>query len=76
MPIEYALPEKDDPDFQEKLLIALRGIVDDINRPSKNFTPIKLPEDGNQHGDMFYDSEENKLKVITPEGVRVVTFDP
>lgn len=75
MPIEYALPEKDDPQFQEKLLIALRNITDELNRPARTFTPIKPPEDGNQHGDVFFDTNDNKLKVVTPNGTQVVKYE-
>ena len=75
MALEFNLPNPGDPDFESKIVNALRILFEEADRQSKNFPPINTPEDGNQVGDVWYDEATGKLNVYTDAGVQIVKYE-
>jgi len=76
MPQEFNLPDRDDPDFGEKVVQAIKLLYEEGDKHSKNFTPISEPLDGNQVGDVFFDQDSGKLRIVTDDGIKTVSLDP
>lgn len=72
---EFNIPDKDDPEFNSKVGTLIRSLYDLIDKPSKNFSPIKDPLDGNQVGDVYFDQVSGKLKVVTEGGTQIIKFE-
>lgn len=75
MSLEFNLPDPGDPDFESKVVGALRILFELIDRQSKNFPPIDTPLDGNQVGDIWFDAGTGKLNAYTSEGVKVIKYE-
>lgn len=72
---EYNYPEPSDPDFNKKVIDLLRQVFDKQESDIQSFNPINSP-DQTKDGQMFYDGTTNRLKFVTPAGVKTLTFDP
>lgn len=72
----YNFPDKDDPDFADKLVLAIQDLFDQNEGKVKQLPPISNPEEGLQVGAMWYDIDSDTVKVNTPTGIKTITFDP
>lgn len=72
---EFNLPDKDDPDFADKVVGLIRQLFEGSEKNIQNFTPISNPEEGTQIGSMWYDRDSDKITVVTPSGIRTLKFD-
>lgn len=72
---DYNFPDKDDPDFSDKLSLALKDLFDKADSNVKNFSPISSPEEGLQIGSIWFDETDEKLKVNTSSGVKVLKYE-
>lgn len=73
--IRYNLPDKDDPEYRGKVVDLLRTLFDQTGGDKKNFIPVKNPDENLQVGDVWYNSEDNKMRVNTPDGVKIIKYE-
>lgn len=73
---KFNLPNKEDPDFQDKLIQLIKDLFEQNESSIKNFIPITAPEEGLQVGSMYFDTEAQKFKVNTSTGIKTISFDP
>lgn len=72
---KYNFPDKDDPQFADKMVDLVNQLFDVANSPIKNFIPISPPEGTKQQGDIWFDSSDEKLKVNTSTGVKILKYE-
>lgn len=71
----YNIPDKSDPQFADKLVDMIRILFENADKEVKNFTPFSGTPEDKQHGDIWFDSTENKLKINTSEGVKTLKYE-
>lgn len=76
MPQEFNLPDKNDPQFADKLVNMIRSLFEDSSKQIQNFTPISTPEEGTQIGSVWYDKDTHELKVSTANGIKTLQYVP
>jgi hypothetical protein len=62
---EFNLPDKDDPDFADKMVSLVRQLFEKGEKGIQDFTPIEDPDQGTQIGSVWFDTVSQKLKVKT-----------
>jgi hypothetical protein len=72
---EFNLPDKDDPDFNNKVVSLLDQLFNTSESNIKNLDPIKDPEEGLQIGSMWFDETLEKIKVNTSTGIKVLKYE-
>jgi hypothetical protein len=72
----YNVPDKDDPQWGHKVVDLIRNLFEHADNPIKSHTPLdKTPDEGLQHGDLWYDNVEHKFKVNTANGVKTLKYE-
>lgn len=72
---QFNLPTEDDPQFNTKIIDLLNELFDRAEADTKDFKPISAPTEGTQVGSMYYDTADDKIKVVTPSGVKIVKYE-
>lgn len=71
----YNFPDKDDPQFADKVVDLLRVLFDKSDAPARNFSPSQTPVDLRQIGDQYFDSSDEKMKVVTSSGIKILKYE-
>ena len=72
---KFNIPDKLDPEHAGKISELVRQLFELQGRDVKNLKPIETPDGTKQIGDMWYDAFDNKLRVNTPDGVKIVKYE-
>lgn len=72
---EFNLPDKDDPDFADKVVGLIRQLFEGSEKSIQNFTPISDPEEGTQIGSVWFDINSGKFKAMTADGIKILKYE-
>jgi hypothetical protein len=72
----YNFPDKDDPDFSNKVVDLIKQLFESQESPTKKFEPITAPEDSQEVGTIYFDRTQGKFKVVTEDGTKTLQFEP
>lgn len=71
----FNYPDPSDPKFNDKIVDLLQQLFDSKESPIQNFTPIDQPEEGTQVGSIWYDTTDDKFKVMTSSGIKILKYE-
>jgi hypothetical protein len=72
---EFNLPNKDDPDFADKLVSSIQRLFESSESSIKALTPLNSDPDNSSVGDIWFDRASGKVKVMTDEGIKTLKFE-
>jgi glycerophosphoryl diester phosphodiesterase len=64
---KFNVPDKNDPQFREKIISLLEEIFTRLETNITNFPPIDAPQDALQAGDLWFDKATGKLYIRKPD---------
>lgn len=72
---EFNFPNEDDPSFNKKVISMLKQLFEKVESQTKFLDPITTPTDPTPVGTNWLDSSDHKLRVMTPDGIKVVKYE-
>jgi hypothetical protein len=72
---EFNLPNEDDPNFNKKVISLLTQLFAKVESQTQSFEPIATPTDPTSIGTKWFDSSDNKFKVMTKDGIKTLKYE-
>jgi len=71
----FNFPDKNDPDFADKMVNLVKELFEKNDSGIKSNPPITVPTEGLQIGSMYFDKNEEKIKVNTSSGIKTLKYE-
>lgn len=69
------IPEPDDPNFNSKIVALLKDLFQQVEGQVQHLPPTDDPDDAQQEGTIWFSESEQKVKVVTATGVKILKFE-